>query len=170
MGFMDKLGSILGRKKTIAEDTVRGPGVVLRDHGIDPSNLKFSFNNDGSVDVSGNVQDQSECDRICELIKDIPNVSGVNNNMVVSAPEPAAEPEPEVVVAEAEPTESAPESELQGKTYTVQAGDTLWAIAAKAYGSGAEYMKIFEANTSILEHPDKIDLGQELVIPKMEES
>ena len=174
MGFMDKLGSILGGKKSTAEDTVRGPSAVLQDHGIDPSNLTFSFNTDGSVGVSGSVKDQAECDRICEVIKDMPNVSGVNHNMVVAAPEPVAEPTPtpesEVVVAEEEPTEPEPESEIQGSTYTVQAGDTLWAIAAKAYGSGAEYMKIFEANTSLLEHPDKINPGQELLIPTMEES
>ncbi len=97
-------------------------------------------------------KDQSECDRICEVIKDIPNVTGVTNNIIVGAPEPVVVPEPEVVVAEAEVITgetAAPEAEVSGRTYTVKSGDTLWAIAAEMYGSGGKYMKIFEANTNI---------------------
>jgi len=174
MGFMDKLGKMFGDDSPAAE-TVKGPSATLRDHGIDPSNLKFSFNQDGSVTVAGHAQDQAECDRICEVIKDIPNVKGVTNNMVVGAPEPVAEPEPEVVVAEAAPETAeaaAPtdESAEAGRTYTVKSGDTLWAIASEMYGSGGKYMKIFEANTNILENPDKIKPGQVLVIPDLEES
>lgn len=174
MGFMDKLGKMFGDDAPAAE-TVKGPSATLRDHGIDPSNLKFSFNQDGSVTVAGHAQDQAECDRICEVIKDIPNVKGVTNNMVVGAPESVAEPEPEVVVAEAAPETAeaaAPtdESAEAGRTYTVKSGDTLWAIASEMYGSGGKYMKIFEANTNILENPDKIKPGQVLVIPDLEES
>ena len=175
MGFMDKLGKMFGGDKSPVAETVKGPSATLRDHGIDPSNLKFSFNQDGSVTVAGHAQDQAECDRICEVIKDIPNVKGVTNNMVVGAPEPVAEPEPEVVVAEAAPEAAeaaAPtdESEEAGRTYTVKSGDTLWAIASEMYGSGGKYMKIFEANTDILENPDRIKPGQVLVIPDLEES
>lgn len=175
MGFMDKIGKMFGGDDAPAAETVKGPSATLRDHGIDPSNLKFSFNQDGSVTIAGQAQDQAECDRICEVIKDIPNVKGVTNNMVVGAPEPVAEPEPEVVVAEAAPEAAeaaAPtdESEEAGRTYTVKSGDTLWAIASEMYGSGGKYMKIFEANTNILENPDKIKPGQVLVIPDLEES
>jgi LysM repeat protein len=171
MGFMDKLGNMLDGDKSPAVETVKGPSATLRDHGIDPSNLKFSFNQDGNVTIAGHAQNQSECDRICEVIKDIPNVSGVTNNMVVGAPEPVAEPEPEVVTEEVVAEEAAaPGSEEPGRTYTVQSGDTLWAIAAEMYGSGGKYMKIFEANTNILENPDRIKPGQVLEIPDLEES
>ena len=171
MGFMDKLGKMLGGDKSSATETVKGPSATLREHGIDPSNLKFSFNQDGTVTVAGHAQNQSECDRICEVIKDIPNVSGVTNNIIVGAPEPVAEPEvivaeAEVVVAEA----AADDSEEAGRTYTVQSGDTLWKIATEMYGSGGKYMKIFEANTNILENPDRIKPGQVLLIPDLEES
>jgi nucleoid-associated protein YgaU len=37
------------------------------------------------------------------------------------------------------------------------------------YGSGGKYMKIFEANTSILDNPDKIFPGQELTIPDLDD-
>jgi nucleoid-associated protein YgaU len=49
----------------------------------------------------------------------------------------------------------------------VQSGDTLWKISEKIYGNGSSYMKIFEANTGLLEDPDRILPGQKLTIPKL---
>ena len=40
--------------------------------------------------------------------------------------------------------------------YTVEKGDTLGKIAKHFYGEPKKYTQIFNANTSILEHPDKI--------------
>ena len=51
------------------------------------------------------------------------------------------------------------------RTYTVQAGDTLSAIAKDQLGSANAYMKIFEANRDQLTDPDKIKPGQVLRIP-----
>ena len=51
------------------------------------------------------------------------------------------------------------------KTYTVESGDSLWAISEKALGSGNRYMEIFEANKPMLSDPDKIYPGQVLRIP-----
>ena len=50
-------------------------------------------------------------------------------------------------------------------THTVQSGDTLSAIAKEYYGDSGKYMRIFEANRDKLKDPDKIRVGQELVIP-----
>ena len=61
----------------------------------------------------------------------------------------------------------APESaEAEARTYTVLSGDTLWKIAERMYGNGSQYMKIYEANTDLLESPDRIFPGQELKIPE----
>ncbi len=49
--------------------------------------------------------------------------------------------------------------------YTVQKGDTLWEISKRYYGDANEYMRIFEANRSVLKDPDKIRPGQVLQIP-----
>lgn len=49
--------------------------------------------------------------------------------------------------------------------YTVKSGDTLGKISKHFYKDPMKYNQIFKANTNILEHPDKIDVGQELVIP-----
>lgn len=48
--------------------------------------------------------------------------------------------------------------------YVVLAGDTLWDIAERVYGDGAQYMRIAEANG--LSNPDFITPGEHLVIPQ----
>ena len=84
----------------------------------------------------------------------------------VEVQEPAAvptpAPEPPVAVLE-----SAEEDSDGARTYTVVSGDTLWKIAERMYGNGSHYMKIFEANSDVLESPDQIFPGQELVIPEL---
>lgn len=52
-----------------------------------------------------------------------------------------------------------------GQTYTVQSGDTLSKIAKDFYGDANAYMDIFNANTDKLSDPNKIQVGQTLVIP-----
>ena len=48
----------------------------------------------------------------------------------------------------------------------MKSGDTLSAIAKKLLGSANRYMDIFNANKDQLSDPDKIKVGQKLVIPK----
>lgn len=49
--------------------------------------------------------------------------------------------------------------------YTVKSGDTLGKIAKHFYGEPKKYSQIFDANSGILDHPDKIEVGQVLTIP-----
>lgn len=49
--------------------------------------------------------------------------------------------------------------------WEVKSGDTLSKIAKSAYDDAGAYMKIFNANTNILKDPNKIQVGQKLVIP-----
>jgi nucleoid-associated protein YgaU len=49
--------------------------------------------------------------------------------------------------------------------YTVKSGDSLSKIAKKLYGDAMRYPDIFDANTPMLKHPDKIYPGQVLRIP-----
>jgi nucleoid-associated protein YgaU len=179
MGFMDKLSGMFGGKKAPETDSVRGPSAVLRDHGIDPSNLKFAFNSDGSLGVSGEVKTKAEADGIVKALEGIPSVTSVKSQIIVApakpAPAPVVEADTPAAPAAAEPAapavEKAPASEPQSsgeaRSYTVKSGDTLWAISEEMYGSGAKYKKIFEANTDQLDNPDKIRPGQVLVIPDL---
>jgi nucleoid-associated protein YgaU len=51
------------------------------------------------------------------------------------------------------------------RTYTVQPGDSLSTIAKHFYGNASDYMRIFDANKDKLNNPNRIQVGQELVIP-----
>lgn len=51
------------------------------------------------------------------------------------------------------------------RIHKVVAGDTLSKIAQTYYGKASDYMKIFDANKNILQDPNKINVGQELIIP-----
>lgn len=48
--------------------------------------------------------------------------------------------------------------------YTVQPGDSLWRIAARFYGTGALWRRIYEDNIVAIRNPDRIYAGQRLVI------
>jgi nucleoid-associated protein YgaU len=50
--------------------------------------------------------------------------------------------------------------------YSVESGDTLSGISKKFLGGANRYMEIFNANKDQLKDPDKIQVGQKLVIPK----
>ena len=50
-----------------------------------------------------------------------------------------------------------------GRTHTVVAGETLWSIAEKYYGSGFNWVDISNANN--LDNPGAIETGQKLTIP-----
>ncbi|KAA8960183.1 LysM peptidoglycan-binding domain-containing protein [Mycobacterium sp.] len=83
-------------------------------------------------------------------------------------PEEAAEPTPaaQAAASETEPAPEAarePEPEPAARTYTVVAGDTLWAIAERFYGDGSQYQVI--ADASGVDNPDLIHPGQVLTIP-----
>jgi nucleoid-associated protein YgaU len=49
--------------------------------------------------------------------------------------------------------------------HTVTKGESLSVIAKHYYGDLMKYKQIFEANRHQLDNPDKIEVGQELVIP-----
>lgn len=65
----------------------------------------------------------------------------------------------------ADATSPAQQATPGGQHYTVQPGDTLSKIAKQFYGDANKYMKIFEANKDKLSDPNKIQVGQQLVIP-----
>jgi len=51
--------------------------------------------------------------------------------------------------------------------YTIQKGDTLWAIAENNYKDGSKYPKIVEANLEVIKDADLIYPGQAIRIPAL---
>jgi nucleoid-associated protein YgaU len=80
-------------------------------------------------------------------------------------PEPEAEAAPAAEEAHAEEAAAHPEPEPEpaARTYTVESGDTLWAIAERFYGDGSKYQII--ADASGISNPDLIHPGEVLTIP-----
>jgi nucleoid-associated protein YgaU len=154
MGLFDSIKGAFSSKAE--EEVTTSPSQMLRDAGIDPSNLDFDFAS-GSIAVSGELSEESDRQRILDVLGEAPGITTVTDNMTIAAPAPV---EPEAPTAETDAAES------DAETYTVQSGDTLWKISEQVYGNGSKYMKIFEANTDQLENPDRIFPGQKLLIPK----
>ncbi len=171
MGIFDSIKNALGKSEPEPDVTV-SPSQMLRNAGIDPSRLKFGFGTN-SITVSGEISHEGERQKILDVLAGAAGIGAVQDNMAVAAPaQPEATPEEAPPAAEVEAaTEAADnaEPETDVRTYTVQSGDTLWKIAEQMYGNGSKYMKIFEANTGLLENPDRIFPGQELVIPDSED-
>lgn len=65
------------------------------------------------------------------------------------------------------PTTATTENDSEGETYTVAAGDSLWTISEKVYGTGYNWVDIREAND--IENPNDIKEGQKLIIPKIKD-
>lgn len=79
-----------------------------------------------------------------------------------AAPEAAPAAEQEAAPAPEPEPQAAPEPE-PARTYTVESGDTLWAISERFYGDGSKYQII--ADASGISNPDLIQPGQVLTIP-----
>ncbi|KKU28543.1 MAG: Peptidoglycan-binding LysM [Candidatus Amesbacteria bacterium GW2011_GWA2_47_11b] len=61
------------------------------------------------------------------------------------------------------------EEPVAGNDYTVVAGDSLWTVSEKAYGSGYNWVDVYAANKDVLDaHPDLLFVGTKLVLPKVE--
>ena len=73
---------------------------------------------------------------------------------------------PSAAIPAASTTASKPLGPNDYDRYVVEAGDTLWGIARKVYGSGNEWHRIQQANPIVLKNPDVIHAGLVLRIPK----
>jgi LysM repeat protein len=109
---------------------------------------------DDKLFVQGAAPNQDIKNRVWEEIKRVdPSYADLTCDLSIdsSIPAPAAAP-----AAPAAPA---------AQTYTVQPGDSLSKISKHFYGDANRYMKIFEANRDKLSDPNKIQVGQQLVIP-----
>jgi LysM repeat protein len=127
---------------------------IVKQKGVSLSHLHVQ---DNKLFIQGAAPSEAIKNEVWNQIKAVdPSYSDVTCDLSVdSSLAPPAEAAPAPTPADAAP-----------RSYTVQAGDTLSKIAQQFYGSANEYPKIFEANRDKLSNPDKIQVGQELVIPE----
>jgi LysM repeat protein len=53
---------------------------------------------------------------------------------------------------------------VQGNTYTVESGDSLWSIAQMYYGDGSRWREIYDVNSDKISNPNLISIGTVLTI------
>lgn len=116
----------------------------LAKHQLDAEGIDVQVDGE-KITVSGPALSTEHAEKITIALGNTLGVSEVENKLEVA--EPAA----------------------QARMYTVKSGDTLWKISEEMYGKGkgGQYNVIFEANTPMLTHPDKIYPGQVLRIPEL---
>ncbi len=111
--------------------------------GFEVENLCISIEDDKAT-ISGKAANQETKEKVMLVVGNSNGIALVDDNMEVEIQAPEA-------------------------TYhTVVSGDTLGKIAKAVYGNAMKYPVIFEANRPMLEHPDKIYVGQVLRIPALD--
>jgi nucleoid-associated protein YgaU len=116
---------------------------------------------DGKLHVHGTVNSEDEKNQIWNALKEVPDWQKDVVADIKVRPSTMKDPTPNRSAA---PQQTSSPAAMT--TYTVQAGDTLSAIAKKFLGNANDYMEIFNANRDQLTDPDKIKPGQVLKIPQ----
>ncbi len=106
------------------------------------SNLEIQVE-DGVATIKGDTQDPSALEKVILMAGNAMGIEEVRADEV-----------------------TAPAQTATVEYYEVQKGDSLWKIAANAYGDGNRHPDIFEANKEVIQNPDLIFPGQMLRIPK----
>ncbi|EFO29638.1 peptidoglycan-binding LysM [Roseibium sp. TrichSKD4] len=144
MGFFDFVkdaGKSLWGDDDAPEASAEAIEKEVADLGLD-GEVKVEVDGD-TVKIAGAAPSQEAREKLILAAGNLKGVAKVDEEIAVEAAEPEA------------------------KFHTVEKGDTLWAVAEKAYGNGSKYQTIFEANKPMLSHPDKIFPGQVLRIPAL---
>lgn len=138
--FVKMAGRGLGKifKGKDAEDALKKE---VKDLGLAKDEIDIHVDDNGKVSVKGKGVTQEMKEKIILAVGNVEGVGEVEDGI--------------------EPSDNTAPSQF----HTVVRGDTLWAVSKKYYGKGSRYKEIFEANTPMLKHPDKIYVGQVLRIP-----
>lgn len=138
----------------------------IQSYGLDIKGLKIEV--DGSTaTIEGEAKDVPTREKAVLVAGNIDGIDQVDDRMTVAAG-PSGADFSAVVGSSSAVVGAGGEGAWTSRTYTVQKGDTLSAIAKEMYGNGNKYMVIFEANKPMLADPDKIYPGQVLRIPAEE--
>ena len=111
--------------------------------GFEVADLSIEVDDDVAT-VWGEAANQATREKVVLVVGNTEGIASVDDRMTVTIEEPVAQ------------------------FHTVVSGDTLGKIAKTYYGNAMKYPVIFEANKPMLEHPDKIYVGQVLRIPAVD--
>lgn len=139
---LNKGKEIIADRNKVAEKAIRKE---VEDLGLDDA-LGKDFGvvvNGKQVKLEGKVPDMETKEKLILAAGNISGIAEVNDSMSVKSKAKVGE----------------------SVFHTVKSGDSLSKIAKKYYGDAMRYPDIFDANTPMLKHPDKIYPGQVLRIP-----
>ncbi|WP_435261436.1 peptidoglycan-binding protein LysM [Tenacibaculum sp. nBUS_03] len=134
-------------KSTEEEAAEKAAKLVDAVNALELSVLDLSIDiEDDKAIVNGEAADLATKEKVVLVVGNTEGIATVEDNMTVAEVEEIKE-------------------EDLAQFHTVVSGDTLGKIAKTFYGNAMKYPVIFEANTPMLSHPDKIYPGQVLRIP-----
>ncbi|MEL6859868.1 MAG: peptidoglycan-binding protein LysM [Pseudomonadota bacterium] len=139
---LNKGKELIASRNKIAEKAIRKE---VEDLGLDDDlGNDFKVTVDGKqVKLEGKVPDVETKEKLILAAGNVSGIGEVSDDMKVKS-----------------------KAKVDGSVFhTVKSGDTLSKIAKKYYGDAMRYPDIFDANTPMLKHPDKIYPGQVLRIP-----
>lgn len=138
----------LKNKYRAALDTIQREGVRLTHLHVQ----------DNKLFIQGAAPSEQVKNDVWNQIKAVdPNYSDVTCDLSV---DPSLAPQQQTQAAAASASGGS-----SNRTYTVKSGDTLSKIAQEFYGNANAYNRIFDANRDKLSDPNKVQVGQQLVIP-----
>ncbi|AGH37787.1 XkdP protein [Bibersteinia trehalosi USDA-ARS-USMARC-188] len=145
MGLFDFAANIGKKLFNKAEDASKAVTDHIAEDNPGVENLNVVVEN-GTAKISGAA---STAVAIEKAVLMAGNVAGINNVNI-----------DDVVIADGSSLGS------DDEFYIIEKGDNLWKIAEKAYGNGAKYKAIVEANKEVIKDENKIFPGQKIRIPK----
>ena len=112
---------------------------------------------DNKLFLQGTAPSQDAKNRVWDQIKLVnPNYDDITADLTV---DPGAQPGAQ------QSAQAQQSGNPMGQIYEVKPGDTLSKISKQFFGDANRYMEIFNANQDKLSDPNKIQVGQKLVIP-----
>jgi nucleoid-associated protein YgaU len=120
--------------------------------------LSVSFD-DGTVTLRGKVTSHAARERAILLAGNVDGVEKVQDALLVFTAQS------EITANQA--AEKAAE-ERAAQFYTIQKGDSLSKIAKERYGDAMKWRALYEANSGVIDDPDKIYPGQTIRVPDLD--
>ena len=145
MGLFDFVGDIGRKLFNKEEDASKAVTEHLAEDNPGIENVQVTVEN-GVATVSGAATTATAIEKAVLMAGNVAGITSVNIDNVQLA--------------------SGEKIGADDEFYVIQKGDSLWKIAEKAYGNGAKYTAIFEANREVIKDADKIFPGQKIRIPK----